>query len=75
MKVWSRMRAANTLWLLALGSCLLVGACGGDEGVTPVCPTIDDCTTPPGQRPAQQADAGTDADDTEADASGDESDE
>lgn len=65
--------AAKYLWLLALGSSVGVVACGGDEGVTPVCPTVEDCTTPPGQRPP--TDAGADEDETEADGSADESEE
>lgn len=72
MKVWTRKRAANVLWLLALGSSLLVVACGGDDGVTPICPAVEDCVTPPGK---PSADAGADGDESEADASDDESDE
>jgi len=64
-------RAANIVCLLALGSSLGVVACGGDEGVTPVCPTVENCTTPPGERPP--TDAGADEDETEADGAADES--
>lgn len=69
----SMSKAPSALWPLALvlSTGLLGSACGDDEGVTPVCPNVADCQTPPGDPPPR--DGGNDADLSEGDASEDES--
>ena len=69
MKDWKRV--AKFVWVLAFGSSLAAVACGGDEGFTPVCPTIDDCVTPP-TRPSSDAGASDDASNGDEDGSTDE---
>lgn len=67
MKDWKRV--SQYLSLLALGSSLGVVGCGGDDSFTPVCPTVEDCTTP-AQRPS--SDAGDPDDASNADDEADE---
>lgn len=56
---------------IALAAGSLVAACGGDEGVTPVCPNAEDCKTQPGPPPSKD-DAGDGAE-TGSEDEGDES--
>lgn len=57
---------------IALAAAFFVSACGGDEGVTPVCPNEEDCKTQPGP-PPKKDDAGDGEGDADADESTDES--
>lgn len=49
---------------MLLAASLFAVACSDDDGVTPVCPTADDCVTKPGNAPPKDTDAGETEDDT-----------
>lgn len=57
---------------LLLAASLFATGCGDDDGVTPVCPTTDDCVTKPGKPPAREKDAGDEVDEEGEEGEGEE---
>lgn len=70
----SRRMKPSTMAPLAIALVVALSAlaCGGDDGVTPMCPTAEDCKTQPGPPPSR-SDADAAAPEDEADAADDES--